>query len=269
MDVLLLVSALLITLVLALLPTSRTLFYTPDEARRLFGSHSVQELIKSYKPIKCLARSGGRALSPGQMSRQYMLAVRNFSAGKRSRLCAIIDGSPRLRARAWKFVKLASFMDFAFPYTLNDVVVLPSSFLAQHAEREVAVTLLHESFHIDQWAHQSGFDEFYEREWGYVRPRRLTIPCSIWKRIVTDPDGPDIRWVRKLNGAYHWTALVLPGEKSRPVAVAYMCKQTRPGHFVVTSEQRPLASFRNCLFGEVDAYHPNELYASLYSHSLL
>ncbi|GAQ92883.1 hypothetical protein KFL_011810010, partial [Klebsormidium nitens] len=214
------------------------------EARRLFCSHSVQELINSYKPIECLARSGGRASSPGQMSRQYMLAVRNFSADERSRLRSIINSSPRLRARAWKFVKVASFMDFAFPYTLNDVVVLPSSFLAQHDESEAAVTLLHESFHIDQRAHQPKFDKFYERKWGYVRPKRLTIPGSIWKRTVTDPDAPDIKWVKAMNGAYWWTVLHLPDERSRPIAVAYMCKQTRPGHFVVTRERRPLTSLK-------------------------
>lgn len=262
--------ALLVVLLLAGFVTCKStqiVFYSPEKAGRLYGSNSVQKLVSTYKPMECLARSSGRASNPGQMLRQYMLAVRSFSTSERTRLLSIINNGPRLRARTWKFVKVADFMDFGFPYTLNDVVVLPSSFLTRHDENEIAVTLLHESFHIDQRAHQPKFDRLYTREWSYVRPKRLKIPGSIWKRTVTNPDAPDIKWVKQMDGVYWWTAFVLPDEKAHPIAVAYRCKQTRPGHFVVTSEQRPLTSFKPYLFGETDAYHPNELYASLYSRS--
>lgn len=262
------VSTLLVVSLLAWFVTcksTRIVFYSPEKARHLFGSNSVRKLVSTYKPMECSARSSGRAYTPEWMLQQYMQFVRRFSINEMTRLQSIVEHSPRLRARTWKFVKLDDSMDFGFPYTLNDVVVLPSSFLAQHDEREAAVTLLHESFHIDQRANQPRFDSFYKRQWGYVRPKRLTVPEGIWKHTVTDPDAPDIRWVRQMNGAYWWTALVLPNEKSHPIAVAYMCKQTRPGHFVVTNEKRPLTSFKACLFGETDAYHPNELFATVYS----
>ena len=64
-------------------------------------------------------------------------------------------------------------MDFGYPYTLEDVVVLPSSFLREHNEHQAAVTLLHESLHIDQRADQARYDRFYVREWGYMRPKHL------------------------------------------------------------------------------------------------
>ena len=54
------------------------------------------------------------------------------------------------------------------------------------------------------------------------------------------------------------------GEK-KPTAVAYRCKQMQTGHFVVTTESRPLDSMLSHFFGEEDSYHPNELYATLYS----
>lgn len=256
------------SILLAIIFTSkcyRIHFYEPREAKCLFTSANVSKLIDTYKPMECVARSGGRASSPHDMIRQYMLAVRSFSEDERRRLRAIIQLFPELRARAWKFVKVASYMDFGYPYTLEDVVILPSTFLRHHSRHEAAVTLLHESLHIEQRADPSRFNRYYKTVWGYTRPKRLLIPMDIWERTVTDPDAPDIKWVRKMDNDFWWMALSLHDQQHHPVGMAYRCAQERPGHYRVTADSRPISSMTSHFFGETDVYHPNELYASVYS----
>lgn len=240
-------------------------FYEPRDAKCLFSSANVRKLIDTYKPMECAARSGGRASSPHGMIRQYMLAVRSFSDDERRRLRAIVQLFPELRSRAWNFVKVASYMDFEFPYTLQDVVILPSTFLRQHSRHEAAITLLHESLHIEQRANPSKFNRYYKTAWGYTRPKRLLIPIGIWERTVTDPDAPDIKWVRKMDNNFWWMALSLHDQEHHPVGMAYRCVQERPGHYRVTTESRLLTSMTSHFFGETDVYHPNELYASVHS----
>lgn len=260
----LVVLVLLITLVYAS-KRPRITFYTAKEARALFQNSVVKTMVASYRTAECLARSSTRADGPKAMQLEYCRAARDFKPREKARINAIIQSTEELRGLTWKFVKMADYMDFHLPYTVEDVVVLPEDSMT-HDRTVLATTLLHESQHIMQRANQAKFDRYYIEHWGYKQPKRLLIPERIRKDLVTNPDGLDINWVRNINGTYWWTALVL--EEGNPAALAFRCKQIGPSTFRVIGSSHPFASLKRYYFGETDAYHPNELYATLHSKDI-
>lgn len=207
----------------------RFIFYDAHEARALFRSPPFRQLIGSYRRAECVTRSSGRADHPDVMLNTYSSAIRSFDKDEKARIRGIIKKLGCVQFRTWKFVKMADYMDFGFPYIVADVVILPANSF-DNDDRSLTTTLVHEAYHIAQRADQKAFDRFYMNEWMYERPKRLLMPPHVREIMITNPDGLDTNWVRRMDGEYWWTALILQDSKD-PVAVAYRCVQFGPKKF--------------------------------------
>lgn len=229
------------------------------------SSQAVHDLVSKYKFNECKARSGGRVANAitykSDMQRCYQKAVLDFTEEEKKVVTQIIKNHPGLAKRSWKFLKLADHMDWGYPFTLTDTIVLPS----KQIRHITAETLLHEAIHIEQRMNPTHFDNLYEQEWGYRRAKHLKVPAAVAMSTVTNPDGPDDNWVRLVGKTWYWCALVLQEDGMNPIGMAYRCLQTSPDTFEVTDSGTQLTSMTSLFNGETNTYHPNELYASLNS----
>lgn len=241
------------------------IFCSRQQGQQLFSSQSVLELVSKYKFNECRARSAGRVADiltyRNDMQRCYCDAVLEFTEEDKIALTQVIQKFPELARRSWKFLKLADHLDWGYPFTLNNTIVLPS----KQIKNITPETLMHESIHIEQRMNPAYFTTFYEQEWKYRRARQLKIPASVAMNTVTNPDGPDDTWVRLIGKTWYWFALVLQEEGTNPIGMAYRCEQTSPNAFEVTDSSMPCRTLKDSFNGETNIYHPNEFYASLNS----
>lgn len=241
------------------------LFCSQQQGYQLMSSQALHDLVSKYKFNECKARSGGRVANSvtykSDMQRCYQKAVLDFTLEERKAVTKIIKKHPRLAKRSWKFLKLADHMDWGYPFTLTDTIILPS----KQIRHMTAETLMHEAIHIEQRMNPTLFDNLYEQEWGYRRAKHLKIPAAVAVNTVTNPDGPDDNWVRLVGDVWYWCSLVLQEDGSNPVGTAYRCLQTSLETFEVIDTGTPLTTLISSFNGETNSYHPNELYASLNS----
>lgn len=242
-------------------------FLQETEGRDIFDLPMVKSLIKSYRYNECVVRSAGaisdRDSYRESMIRCYKQAVLEFTEQEKSVLLKIIQHDPRLSNKTWTFLKLASRIDWGFPFTLENIVVLPDSILQSITVK----TLIHEHIHIEQRRNKSMFDGIYTHNFGYSRPAKLQIPSSILENSVTNPDGPDINWIKRIGDDWYWSALMLQDGKSKPKGMAYKCVISGPGLALakVTETSVPLSDLCFAFDGHSNTYHPNEFIASLWS----
>ena len=240
-------------------------FFQKRKGQSIFDIPTVQSLIRSYRYKECVVRSAGVVNSQDSYREDmldcYKQAVLDFTDQEKASLVELIEHNPRLKNKAWKFLKLASQMDWGYPFTLEDVVVLPDSIL----QIVTAKTLIHEHIHIEQRKHKRMFDDLYQDKFGYSRPDKLQIPISVLENTVTNPDGSDTNWIKKLGNRWYWSALMLQNGSEKPKGMAYECIISRPFVATVTEVGIPLAGLKFAFRGHTNTYHPNEFIASLWS----
>ena len=247
---------------------TRVTFLSKEQGRMLFDRTPVRDLVNSYKYNECVARSAGRVSDVGtfreDMTTTYKQAILDFTPEEKRRVSAIIEGHSKLRDKKWTFMKMASYVDWGYPFTLEDVVVLPDRVVTVMGEHTVK-TLEHESIHIEQRMNQDKFDELYIDRLGYHKARRIQIPSSILEDTVTNPDGANSDWVRRIGEEWFWFALKLRGKEKKPIGMAYKCTVDDGVGFIVTNTGIPLSDMHRAFDGETNTYHPNEFVASLWS----
>lgn len=240
-------------------------FCSREQGQQLFSSQSVLDFVSTYKFNECKARSAGKVADiltyKSDMQRCYNDAVLEFTEEDKITLTQVIVHYPQLARKSWKFLKLADHMDWGYPFTLMDFIVLPSKQI-RHITPE---TLMHESIHIEQRMNSAYFTALYEQQWNFRKAQHLKIPASVAINTVTNPDGPDDTWVRLIGKTWYWFALVLQSEGMKPVGMAYECEQTSPYDFEVKDLGTPCRTLKDSFNGETNIYHPNEFYASLNS----
>ena len=114
-------------------------------------------------------------------------------------------------------------------------------------------TLAHESIHIEQGNNQNEFDQFYIDRLDYYKPQKIEIPPSILKDTVTNPDGPDSDWVRKIDGEWFWFVLKLQ-QGGKPIGMAFKCIVVESDCFAVTENGVPLSQMTHAFDGETNSY---------------
>ncbi len=246
---------------------SRVRFLSREQGRELFDRRAVSKLVASYKRKECVVRSAGVVSSDThfvqEMIEAYEKGVSEFTLEEEKVVRDLIASDRGLREKRWTFLKMDHNIDWGFPFTLEDVIVLPDTFVSSIGDRSVR-TLKHESIHIHQRQHQDQYDTYYIKRLGYKKPSRLYIPSSLAENMVTNPDGPDSKWVRKIGDNWYWSALKLR-ENEKPIGMAYLCVAHGADDFTVTENGVLLSTISQAFDGETNTYHPNEFVASLWS----
>ncbi|CAK0767938.1 hypothetical protein CVIRNUC_003512 [Coccomyxa viridis] len=174
-----------------------------------------------------------------------------------------------LQRAKWRLIKADNRVDFSYPYTIGDCVVLPEHLLAaagsSDARISLAKTLLHEHVHILQRHHPGLFDNLY-KTWGFRRATKIDMPADYEERTVTNPDGLDA-WIFSCPDGTFTMGLFLEG--SKPVKKAFRVSgPDEKGAYVALGDPTDLRKISQWLFGVESCYHPHEVHAYLVSDNV-
>lgn len=147
----------------------------------------------------------------------YLSGLQPFSSNEQAQLQGLVKTCNArllqtmfLRAIPWKFAKLDAMYENGWPHTLEDVIILPSNFLAKNTpSNRLVETLIHEKIHVYQRLHKSRSLRLIE-SWGFKEAR---IPDYLRPFTRNNPD---------LSGFFHFNYLapVQVYDKLNPTSLA-------------------------------------------------
>ena len=213
-----------------------------------------------------------------EFKRQYMTQLREPTAdeiGQLSSKCASIDGMLKeyklnlLCGVPWHFIISKRNLEFGYPYTLGNTIVLP-----EHMVSDVSTeTLLHEKIHVFQRMYPGLFDDLYSLLFPFMKKMDapdIAFSDDIRKTEMTNPDGNSDIWLYFDKGVWFYPSLQL-GTVSMTEEVGYAV-ESRLAPMKVDSRRRvPLRSLHalRSYPRSVSVYHPNEIIACLLSHQIV
>ena len=213
-----------------------------------------------------------------EFKKQYMTQLREPTVGEIGQLsskCAAIDGMlkeyklHRLREIPWHFIISKRNLEFGYPYTLGNTIVLP-----EHMVSDVSTeTLLHEKIHVFQRMYPRLFDDLYTVLFPFMKKMDapdIAFSDDIRKTEMTNPDGNSDIWLYFDKGVWFYPSLQL-GTVSMTEEVGYAV-ESRLNPMKVDSRRRvPLRSLHalRSYPRSVSVYHPNEIIACLLSHQVV
>jgi len=199
----------------------------PADAFKYFQTLSCQ------MPIESVYRLGTKCTSTQEMLKIYQGSLLTFTQAEINALQwyvnmlskIVLEKAPRFFTPIWKFIKLKKNIDWNFPYTIGDAIVLPEVILDEmvqtrcnknptnslsgmegpnitnnvYANRTInhIKILFHEYVHIYQRHNQDIFNRFYTDFWNFtpINPSQLK-KSSIYENKITNPDSIScIEWV--------------------------------------------------------------------------
>ena len=91
--------------------------------------------------------------------------------------------------RSWNFIKLHESLDWGYPFTLDNYIVLSKEKISSNT-KELARLLFHEQLHIIQRNESKIFEDFYIKQWKF---EKFDLPDDPWIReyLVHNPDSID------------------------------------------------------------------------------
>ena len=248
-------------------------FLTLSEAREVFSSDAFA-YHKSYSRKESMAKPQLSALPLTgwhEIVRQsYLANIKEFTDDEKRGIHDFIQRYAFLRGQQWTFIKMANHMDFSFPYTLGECIVLPISLVKSIANnrspRSNFRTLCHENIHILQRSNPQAFREYYESSWNYLYDPQLFIPERLKQNLVINPDGYEREggWIATVEGREYYYCLCLTDDLKLDKR-AYKVIDSLGRRSVDDNQHFPLERFSSYQRGIESCYHPNEEYAYITS----
>ena len=167
--------------------------------------------------------------------------------------------------RTWNIIKMNDDIDWGFPYTLGNNIVLPKRVISENPA-ELAKTLFHEQLHIIQRNEKSIFNDFYVKEWKF---QEYSLPDDPWinKYLVHNPDSDNF-YLYKLTPELLILPLPTTFNKHHKFDehVLFLTKDLK----ILSKDDKPhVEPMRNVIqynqrFYNADSlYHPNEIFATV------
>lgn len=172
--------------------------------------------------------------------------------------------------RTWNIIKTDNNMDWGFPYTLGDNIVLPKRVISENT-KELAKTLFHEQLHIIQRNEKEIFKDFYIKQWKF---QPYDLPDDEWinKYLVRNPDSDDF-YLYKLSDELY--ALPLPTTFNNHYKFDQHSLFLNNKYKILAKEDQPhveplknVVEYNQRFYNVTSLYHPNEIFATLLSEML-
>lgn len=162
----------------------------------------------------------------------------------------------------WKIIKLNSNMDWGYPHTIGDYIILSSN-MSNNME-ELSRTLFHEQLHIIQRKEPEIFKKMYKDVWNF---EDYKLPNNEWinKYIVHNPDSDDY-YSYKLNNNLYIVPLPTTYNNSFTEEAIFLDKNKK----IIENGEEPyivplkqLVDYNTRFYNSQALYHPNEIFATL------
>lgn len=171
--------------------------------------------------------------------------------------------------KTWNLIKISSNMDWGFPYTINNYIVISDDFITNTTTKQMLSTLFHEQFHIYQRKYPMIFKKLYS-QWNFKYIKNFKLPSKIDDYIITNPDAPNNDYIFKLNkNNYLLPILILDkNNNDNHLSKCIYLKKNKNSFEIKSSKLINLKDIPNYYtrFYKIDQnYHPNEIFANLMS----
>jgi len=249
-------------------------FYGKSDANKLFDSDEYRLFETLYRKDEIFYKT--RSVIDGdikKLKKVYLDNVIDISDSHRDMLTKMCEKADVILMDTfgvtiyWRLVCMRGELDWGFPYTLDDAIVLCEEELDDWARRDFSFGLsyiVHEAVHILQkGVLKDNFEKLY-RDMGFVKVNvrdKLLKNKEINKNWITNPDGLSGDWVYRTPEGYICPVLLLDANGRHVTKYVKL-----DGNFDIKDriygldEVRHLYNFRGDMVGQVD--HPNEIFGS-------
>jgi len=202
------------------------------------------------------------------------------------------EKSSQLLPEKVKLIKIRAVLDWSFPYTIGNCIILPElkvrEMVVAKCQRTPDLivsgfsTLFREMVHMHQCAHFNLYQKIYHDLWGFecIHPTDIIYSDFYRKYWVTNPNTPEIKYIIPIiqpgtNGLVDWflPLLLLNPDNPRKV-MGVLIKLTQVWNaqlnryqYYTTRDYRSLCSLKeysNKFYGmNYQLYHPDVIMANL------
>ena len=169
-----------------------------------------------------------------------------------------------LRKYSWKFIIVKDEIEFGFPHTIYDAIILPEHcFFSPNIE-----TIIHERIHVVQKINPEIFNQLYIKHWNFRKLKKTNlIEKSLLNRERINPDGMS-HWYLPITNRSILVPLCILKEQSRYLGdVEYVLVEIDLITHVNKVHSMNTTKFNYFTFFDRDLqnYHPDESSANLLS----
>ena len=167
--------------------------------------------------------------------------------------------------RSWNFIKLHESLDWGYPFTLDNYIVLSKEKISSNT-KELARLLFHEQLHIIQRNESKIFEDFYIKQWKF---EKFDLPDDPWIReyLVHNPDSIDY-FIYKLSDELYMLPLATThSNQYRLTETALFLTNTKK---ILAKDDEPhieplrnVVEYNNRFYNTESLYHPNEIFATI------
>lgn len=211
-----------------------------------------------------------------EMKDMYVNNVMNFTKDEKQ---SITDGVNYLFSKfykkvpligRWKFIKLNNIMDWGYPFTIGDYIVMPSERISMNVE-VLARTLFHEQMHIIQRKEPKIFQDFFEKHWNF---KKYNLPDDPWinEYLVRNPDSDDF-YIYKITDELNLLPLPTTYDKhyrftESAIFLTNNLKILAKGEEPYIVPLRQVADYVTRFYNVKSLYHPNEIISEILTDML-
>jgi len=277
---------------------SNVIFVNIPEAVQIFDSSLDYSLMQNNEIFSRTNGEIGLGLTREERIRKlknmYHSKLIEFSQEEKNAIVTMCNGI-NIKNVKWKFIKINNGIDWNYPYTLANCIVLPAvkvssiknaiesndkTLIASHVN-----TFVHEYMHVLQRKYQPLFNKFYIEKWHFTRANTMINDLWVKKYWITNPDVNDELWVYDLNQfnvnknpEYIWPMFLIdPKNLRNHVKLAIKVKEEGNNNFsVITSNSNGIPvyddllnikSYNERFYNLRQLYHPNEIFANFVADS--
>lgn len=207
----------------------------------------------------------------------YKSNITDFTNHERKRIKQLINKSKNLiYIESFHFIKIKKNIDWGFSFTFDKYIVLNENSIIT-SNKVLEQILLHEHIHIIQRQNNQLFKEFYINEFGfdYIPENRLKLTNKVNSIKIYNPDGPNLNWIYRINNSFYLPIYVIdPFNYNQKMKIAIkLISDSNKNIFTIEKDNNRLG-FKFVFLNQLDKYpfkninqnyHPNEIFAEIYS----
>ena len=156
----------------------------------------------------------------------------------------------------WNLIKMTNTLDFGFPYTLKNYIIIPQDTIY---DSNICEILLHEQFHILQRNNPYYFEKIYKNMGFIINTNNINIPHAIYKRMVSNPDTMGLEYIYPISKTKYILPVMLLDDNNNIIYRGLVYDSHKFENIVDLDVLQKKYNYKH---NKID--HPNEIFAYKY-----
>ena len=181
-----------------------------------------------------------------------------------------IDKMKIFNDNIWKIRKTKNNIEFGYPYTIGDIIVLSEKYINTGDNDSLINTLIHEKIHINQRKNQEFYNKFYRTKFKYIIPvNKKYIIFETNNDRITNPDEDEFDWLIYQNNKLYIVPYLYKNKKTIRNR-AFLINKIKD-KYIVTNNSIHITKLnyynflkKNYGIHNVNLTHPNETFVDIF-----